>query len=249
MNVLRFSDERAMGAEASRLGADVVRQAISERGRAVIIVATGASQFEVLKHLAQEVDIDWGLVTIFHLDEYLGIAADHGASFRRYLQERLMMPLQNQPNFVPVQGDAGDVEAEIQRLNFLIAEEDIDVCFAGIGENCHLAFNDPPANFHISEPYITVVLDEVCRQQQFSEGWFATLDEVPSHAISMSIRQIMKSRCLIVSVPHAHKADAVKHAVQGPVTPEYPASILQQHPNCSLILDSAAAQRLDIDNA
>lgn len=244
MNILRMTDERAMGSEASRLGAEAIRQAITSRGRAVIIVATGASQFEVLKQLTQEPNIDWSLVMVFHLDEYLGLPVDHDASFRHYLRERLVLPLQSRINFVPVQGDADDPVAEIERLNALISKEEIDVCFAGIGENCHLAFNDPPADFETDEPYIIVNLDPACRQQQFGEGWFTDFNEVPDRAISMSIRQIMKARQLIISVPHVRKAQAVRDAVQGPITPEHPASILQQHDHCYLILDPGAAKLL-----
>ncbi len=233
-----------MGAEAARLGADAVRAAIAARGTGSIIVATGASQIPTLARLVAEPGINWRQVTVFHLDEYAGLPATHPASFRRYLQERLLAPLQDAPRFVPVVGDSPDLTAEARRLGGLIAGHDIDVCFAGIGENCHLAFNDPPADFDATEPYIVVTLDEACRRQQLGEGWFSTLDDVPRQAISMSVPQIMRSRLVVLSVPDKRKAAAVRAAVEGPVTPMHPASILQRHPRAVLFLDPPAASLL-----
>lgn len=233
-----------MGAEAAGLGADAVRAATAARGAASIIVATGASQFPMLARLVAEPEINWGKVTVFHLDEYAGLSATHPASFRRYLQERLLAPLQDAPRFVPVVGDSPDLAAEARRLGGVIAGHDIDVCFAGIGENCHLAFNDPPADFGAAEPFIVVTLDEACRRQQLGEGWFPTLDDVPRQAISMSVPQIMRSRLVVLSVPDRRKAAAVQAAVEGPVTPMHPASILQRHPRAVLFLDPPAASML-----
>jgi glucosamine-6-phosphate deaminase len=188
--------------------------------------------------------IDWSKVTVFHLDEYVGLAVSHPASFRRYLDERFVSRLKHLGNFVPVIGDAAGLADEVRRLNGLIGAQTIDVCFAGIGENCHLAFNDPPADFETDDPYIVVTLDEACRRQQLGEGWFASLDAVPARAISMSIHQIMKSRELIVCVPDARKAKAVAAALEGPVTPSQPASILQRHKACTIYLDPPAAAGL-----
>ncbi|MGI4794935.1 MAG: 6-phosphogluconolactonase, partial [Janthinobacterium lividum] len=216
MEVRLCRDAEVLGAEAARLGADAVRAAIAARGAASIIVATGASQFPMLARLVAEPGINWGRVTVFHLDEYAGLSATHPASFRRYLQERLLAPLQDAPHFVPVVGDSPDLAAEACRLGGLIAGHDIDVCFAGIGENCHLAFNDPPADFGAAEPFIVVTLDEACRRQQLGEGWFPTLDDVPRQAISMSVPQIMRSRLVVLSVPDRRKAVAVQAAVEGP---------------------------------
>lgn len=244
MDISVFPDKASLGREAARIGGDAVAAAIAEKGRATIIVATGASQFEMLEVLTARRDIDWSRVTAFHLDEYVGLPIAHPASFRRYLDERFVKPLGGAVTFVPVNGDATDPLAETRRLGDLIRRETVDVCFAGIGENCHLAFNDPPADFDTEEPYIVVTLDEACRRQQLGEGWFPTFADVPQQAISMSIRQIMKSRLLVVSVPDARKADAVRHAVEGPVSPQYPASILQQHPACRLFLDEASAAGL-----
>lgn len=233
-----------MGSAASTQGAKLLREALVRKARVNIIVATGASQFETLKHLVKEPGIDWSRVTVFHLDEYVGLPESHGASFRKYLRERFVSQLPVAPEFVPVDGDARDLAAEIKRLNERIAACPIDLCFAGIGENSHLAFNDPPADFNTEAPYIVVDLDHACRQQQFGEGWFPTFDDVPKQAISMSVRQIMKSACIILSVPDKRKAAAVKGTVEGPVTPTCPASVVQQHADCTLHLDLASASEL-----
>ena len=169
----------------------------------------------------------------------------HPASFRRYLRERFLAKLPAQPKaFHPVNGE-GDPQQECERLNALISQAPIDVCFAGIGENGHLAFNDPPADFETREPYIVVELDTACRQQQLDEGWFATLEDVPKRAISMSIPQIMSARAIVCSVPDERKAAAVKACVAGPVSPEAPASILQQHPDTAIYLEPASASLLN----
>ena len=244
MKIQKLIDAAAMGQAASAQGAQVLRDVLAKKGRANIIVATGASQFETLKRLVQEPGIDWSRVTVFHLDEYVGLPESHGASFRKYLRERFIGQLPTKPEFVPVDGDAQDLDAEIKRLNDRITACPIDLCFAGIGENSHLAFNDPPADFVTEVPYIVVDLDHACRRQQFGEGWFPTFDDVPKQAISMSIRQIMKSACLILSVPDQRKAAAVKGTVEGPVTPDCPASIVQRHADCTLYVDVSAASGL-----
>jgi glucosamine-6-phosphate deaminase len=236
-------DKATLGAQAAALGADAIRAALARHGEATIIVATGASQFEVLQHLVAAEGIDWSKVTAFHLDEYVGLSEAHPASFRRYLRERFVAPLGGAVRFIPVDGE-NDPQAEAQRLNALIAGRRIDVCFAGIGENCHLAFNDPPADFETTEPYIVVTLDEACRRQQFGEGWFESFEAVPQRAISMSVRQIMTSKLIVLSVPDERKAKATRDAVEGPVSPLHPASILQTHPNTVLFLDPPAASLL-----
>lgn len=233
-----------MGRAASRQGADILRQVLRDQPRAHIIVATGASQFETLKGLVKEPGIDWARVTVFHLDEYVGLPVTHGASFRKYLRERFIDLLPAGVTFVPVNGDAPDLAAELARLSRLISAVTIDLCFAGIGENSHLAFNDPPADFATREPYLVVQLDEACRKQQFGEGWFPSMSDVPKQAISMSIREIMRSKRIILSVPDLRKATAVRLTVEGPVTPDVPASVVQQHPDCTLHIDVAAASEL-----
>ncbi len=180
---------------------------------------------------------------MFHLDEYIGFSADHPASFRRYLRERLTsrVPI-GTAHFI--EGDASNLEKELDRLNGLLASTPIDVAFVGIGENGHLAFNDPPANFEVATPYIIVHLDEACRRQQFGEGWFKTLEDVPKRAISMSVKQIMKSAHIICTVPDRRKAKAVKACLEGEIGPMVPASILRRHSQCFLFLDREAASLL-----
>jgi len=212
-----------------------------------LIVATGASQFEMLSALIEESDIDWSRITAFHLDEYIGMPATHPASFRKYLKERFVDKVSiGQFHYVDGEGldGQGDVRAECDRLGELISAQPIDVAFVGIGENGHLAFNDPPADFNTEVPYLIVDLDEDCRKQQLGEGWFATLNEVPRQAVSMSIRQIMKSKHIICTVPDERKAKAVQSSVEGPVTHLLPASILQQHEQMGLYLDQPSASLL-----
>ncbi|SMQ85396.1 glucosamine-6-phosphate deaminase [Devosia lucknowensis] len=233
-----------LGRHAAEDGAAAINHAIARAGQATIIVATGASQFAMLDALVGH-DIDWSRVAAFHLDEYVGLPATHRASFRGYLRTRFVDRVKGLREFVEVGGDAADLGEEVARLNARLADETVDVCFAGIGENCHLAFNDPPADFAIEDPYIVVDLDAACRQQQFGEGWFDSIEAVPARAISMSIRQIMKSRKIVLSVPDQRKALAVRQAVQQPVSPLHPASILQRHPNATLHLDRASASMLE----
>lgn len=244
VETLIFANKDEGADEAARVGAQAIRDALRECGTARIIVATGASQFELLKHLVAAPGIDWSKVTAFHLDEYAGLPISHPASFRAYLRERFLAPLPVKPVFHEVNGEAADLDAECERLGALVREGPIDVCFAGIGENGHLAFNDPPADFATTQPYLVVTLDEACRRQQFGEGWFPTLEAVPRRAISMSVPQMMMSALLILVAPDQRKAKAVAGALEGPVTPDVPASMIQRHPNCKLYLDEASASLL-----
>ena len=232
------------GVAAAALGARLLREAIRKNGKANIIVATGASQFAMMGRLVREPGIDWTRVTGFHLDEYVGIPIAHPASFRKYLWERfvsqLPLPL---AAFHYINGE-GDAAAECRRLGSIIARHPIDVCFAGIGENGHLAFNDPPADFKTPVSYLVVGLDEACRRQQMGEGWFKTLRQVPRRAISMSIRQIMKSKAIVCTVPDSRKAQAVKDCLSESVTPAHPASILQHHKAAWCFLDKNSASLL-----
>ena len=242
-----LGDKHELGARAADDGAARIRQALSDRGEANIILATGASQFEVLAALVAAPDISWDRVTAFHLDEYIGMPPDHPASFRRYLRERFVERLPGPLKvFHFIDGNTGDPKAECDRVGEIITRNPVDVAFIGIGENGHVAFNDPPADFETEEPYIIVELDLPCRRQQFGEGWFRTLEDVPSTAISMSCRQIMKSADIICSVPDLRKAEAVKNSLQGPVTPNVPASILQTHPRAGIYLDPESASLLAI---
>ncbi len=244
MQVNVSANKSDLGRAAARDGAELIRRAIAERGRANIIIATGASQFEMLAELIKAPDVAWHKVTAFHLDEYVGMSITHAASFRKYLWERFVSKLpQPLAAFHYIEGE-GDPRAECRRVGQIIAQHPIDVAFVGIGENAHLAFNDPPADFKTDEPYLVVSLDEACRKQQFGEGWFPKFEDVPKTAISMSCRQIMKSKAIIVSVPDQRKAQAVKRAVEGPVTPDVPSSILQQHEQTTLYLDRESASLL-----
>jgi glucosamine-6-phosphate deaminase len=244
MDVKIISDKPQMGKAAAAAGADLIRRAIADRGSANIIVATGASQFEVLAALVQEPKINWTCVTGFHLDEYVGLPILHPASFRAYLWKRFVSQLPLPLRAFHFLDGEGEPKAECARVGEIIRKHPIDVAFIGIGENGHIAFNDPPADFETEEPYLIVELDEACRRQQLGEGWFPTLDDVPRQAISMSVRQIMKSRAIICTVPDQRKAEAVHNAVEGDVTPNVPASILQRHQRCTLYLDEPAASRL-----
>jgi glucosamine-6-phosphate deaminase len=230
-----------MARRAASDGAIAIRKALRSRGAANIILATGASQVEMLSALVAASGIEWDRVTAFHLDEYIGMPASHPASFRRYLKERFVDCLPTPPAAFHFIDGQSDPEAECRRLGQIIAATPIDVAFIGIGENGHLAFNDPPADFDTTEPYRVVDLDEACRRQQLGEGWFGTLEEVPRRAISMSIRQILLSHAIICTVPDGRKAEAVRRAIEGPVTPAVPASILQQHPRATLYLDRDSA--------
>lgn len=244
MKIVVHETKQELGAQAAAEGAALLRKALQERGEAGLIVATGMSQFEMLEVLVAAPDIDWSRVTAFHLDEYVGLPLSHPASFRKYLKERFVEQLPAPLRAFHYIDGEGDCAAECRRLGALIAQQTIDAAFIGIGENGHLAFNDPPADFVTEEPYLIVDLDEACRRQQLGEGWFPTFEAVPKQAISMSVQQILKSRGIVCSVPDARKAEAVQGAVEGPVTPQAPASILQQHPATTLHLDRASASKL-----
>jgi len=214
MQINISSSEQEAGRRAAQKGADAIGAAIQARGEASVILATGASQFEVLDALVDIRGIDWPCITIFHLDEYIGIEATHSASFIRYLKERFLARVPAVKGFVAINGNAANIDLEIQRVSSIASKFDIDVAFVGIGENGHLAFNDPPADFETDAPFIRVELDKKCRTQQSNEGWFPTFEDVPSQAISMSIKQITKSATIICTVPDERKAQAVKAALK-----------------------------------
>ena len=244
MQVQKFDTKQQMGSAAATWGANFIRRAIAERGAANIIVATGASQFEMLAALTEESGIAWDKVTAFHLDEYVGLSMNHPSSFRLYLWQRFVSKLPLPLAAFHYLDAESDCAAECQRVGGILKQHPIDVAFVGIGENGHLAFNDPPADFETTQPYLVVDLDDACRQQQLGEGWFPTFDDVPAKAISMSVQQIMKSAAIACTVPDERKAAAVKGAVEGPVSVDLPASILQQHANTTLFLDKQAASQL-----
>ena len=245
MTVYVGKDKMDMAAAAAKAAADKMREAIALRGEARIIVATGASQFEFLAALVKEPGIDWTKVTGFHLDEYVGLPVTHKASFRNYMRERFVSKTpQPMKAFNEVNGEASDTSAEIDRLEALIRVAPIDVACVGIGENGHLAFNDPPADIDCERAYKVVPLDDKCRMQQVGEGWFATKGDVPAYAFSMTMKQILRSRAIVCTCPDERKAEAVKGALQGPVTNMLPSSFLQLHPDCAMFLDPASASLL-----
>jgi glucosamine-6-phosphate deaminase len=238
-----FKDKVTLSNRAAEHAAASIRQAIAQRGNARIVAATGASQFEFLDALTKATDVDWQKVEMFHLDEYVGLPIEHPASFRRYLLERLIRKTGiSKYHLLNAEADLQEVLSSVGRK---LTAAPIDVAFVGIGENGHLAFNDPPADFECDAPYILVQLDEACRRQQVGEGWFSSIEEVPEKAISMSIRQILKSREIICVVPDARKAQAVKRCFEGPISPMAPASILRTHPNTTVYLDVNSAALLD----
>ncbi len=236
-------DSSALAEAAAADAAKRIRDAIAARGRARIIAATGASQFAFLERLVREPGIDWSKVEMFHLDEYVGLPADHPASFRKYLLERLIRPAGiSKHHLLDGQRDPRDVCRDTGKA---LNEAPIDVAFVGIGENGHLAFNDPPADFETDAPYIVVKLDERCREQQVGEGWFAGVADVPETAISMSVRQILRARAIVCVVPDARKAEAVRATLEGPIDPMTPASILRTHPDVAIYLDEQSASLLE----
>lgn len=242
VNLEIFDNKLKLGETAARDAAELIQQAITSRGNAYVIAATGASQFEFLDALVLH-DIDWQRVEFFHLDEYVGLPETHPASFRRYLTERIIDRVHPKA-FHLINGEAVDPRAECRRVGELISQHTIDVAFVGIGENGHLAFNDPPADFETEEPYLVVTLDEACQLQQLGEGWFKSLNEVPAQAISMSIQQILKARHILCIVPDQRKAEAVKACVEMDVSPMRPASILRQHSSVKLYLDRESSALL-----
>jgi glucosamine-6-phosphate deaminase len=236
--------KQELGQRAADWGAQGMVEAIRARGACNIVIPTGASQFEMIDALVQKRDIDWTKVSVFHLDEYVALPITHPASFRKFLRERFIARLPAKPGEVHEVNGEGDPHAECARLKKVIGPRQIDVAFVGIGENGHLAFNDPPADFETKEPYLVVDLDEACRMQQVGEGWYKGLEDVPKRAISMSVQQILKAKRIVCSVPDQRKAKAVKGAIEGPVTPQMPSSILQTHEMTTIYLEPNSASLL-----
>ena len=237
-----FEDKATLSRAAAEQAAATIRRAIGERGLARIVVATGTSQVAILEELTKAEAIDWRRVEMFHLDEYVGLAISHPASFRKYLMERLIDRVGiTRYHLLDGTGDAREVA---RRVGEALSAAPVDVAFAGIGENGHLAFNDPPADFETEEPYLVVELDEVCRRQQVGEGWFGDISEVPRQAISMSVRQILKAKEIISIVPDARKAAAVKRCLEGEISAMVPASILRLHADTTVYLDKDSARLL-----
>lgn len=230
-----------LGARAAEAIAKYLTEAIKEQGYARLVLSTGASQFETLEALLSH-EIAWEKVEMFHLDEYANLPESHPASFRKYLKERFVSKVSLKAAYF-VNGE-GDIEANIAQLTKELRRAPVDVGVIGIGENGHIAFNDPPADFETAEAYKLLTLDERCRKQQVGEGWFATVDEVPQQAISMCVKQIMACRHIVTAVPHGVKAEAVYNTITSPVSPLVPATMLKTHPDWNLFLDDASASRL-----
>lgn len=238
-----FDDKVSLGQAAAEQAATAIRRAIADRGQARIVAATAASQLEFLDALTKAERIDWGKVEAFHLDEYIGLPVTHPGSFRKMLLEQLIRKT-GITRYHLLDGDAPDPTAVVRRVGKDLASAPVDIAFLGIGENGHIAFNDPPADFKTEEPYIIVNLDEACRRQQVGEAWFADISQVPKQAISMSARQILKAREILAVVPDTRKAQAVKACFEGEISPMAPASILRRHPNATLYLDKNSASLL-----
>jgi glucosamine-6-phosphate deaminase len=242
MIVRIFSAKAALAEAAANEAAAAIRAAIAERGEARIIAATGAAQFEFLDVLTKISGIDWKRVEMFHLDEYVGVSDQAPASFCKFLKDRLINKV-GMGRYHLLDGTEPPA-AMIERVSAEIRKAPIDIAFVGIGENGHLAFNDPPADFETEESFIVVNLDEACRRQQLGEGWFPTLADVPQKAISMTIKQVMKSKQILCVVPDARKANAIKACLGGEVSPQAPASVLQRHSNATIYLDNESAALL-----
>jgi glucosamine-6-phosphate deaminase len=238
-----FNDKTTLGLSAAEQAANAIRRAIADRGQARIIAATAASQLEFLDALTRAPDIDWSKVEAFHLDEYVGLPITHPGSFRKMLMEQLVQKT-GISFYHLLHGDAADPSAVIRDVGKQLASAPVDIAFLGIGENGHIAFNDPPADFNTEDPYLIVNLDEACRQQQVGEAWFANISQVPKQAISMSAKQILKAKEILAVVPDKRKAQAIKACFEGEISPMAPASILRRHSNATVYLDTNSASLL-----
>lgn len=239
MQIMIAESRQAMGKYVAGLAVDHLQQVLAKCSEANLIVATGSSQFEVLECLVQSAGIDWSKVNGFHLDEYLGVPSSHSASFCGYLKQRFVdrVPLKS---FLFLDGTLPPKDL-IDAASARLSGRRIDLLLCGIGENGHLAFNDPPADFETRDVYKIVQLDEACRRQQVGEGWFDSLEQVPVEAISMTIHQILQAERILCSVPDRRKAEAVRATLEGPITPEVPASALRNHKDTTLILDTSSS--------
>lgn len=235
------STPEELGKKAAAKIAELLRDAIVKKGHARMILSTGQSQFETLAALVKE-DVDWSKVEMFHLDEYVALPESHGASFRKYLKERFVSKVNLKAAYF-VNGE-GDVERNIEELTKELRKDEVDVGVIGIGENGHIAFNDPPADFDTDKAYKVVNLDERCRMQQVGEGWFRTFDDVPEQAITMCPKQIMACRHIVTAVPHRVKAEAIYNTITKPVTSDVPATLMKTHPDWNLFIDSDSASLL-----
>jgi len=243
MRIKVFEDKNSASRAAAEQAARAIRHAITQQGDARIVAATAASQIDFLDALTRKPGIDWRRVELFHLDEYVGLPVTHPGSFRKMLLQQLISKT-GITNYHLLEGDAADPAEAARHVSRIIASRPVDIAFLGIGENGHIAFNDPPADFDTEEPYIVVELDEACRQQQVGEAWFADLSQVPTQAISMSVQQILKAKEILAVVPDNRKAQAVRLCFEGEISPIAPASILRTHPDATIYLDKSSASSL-----
>lgn len=241
MQINIFETPAENGRQAALASQKILLEAIEKQGSARIVLSTGASQFEFFEHFIK-LDIPWNKIEMFHLDEYIGLPETHPASFRKYLKERFLAFVDVKEAYL-VNGEV-DPQEELQRLNAEVTKAPIDLALIGIGENAHIAFNDPPADFNNEDPFIIVNLDDACKQQQVGEGWFATIADVPKRAITMTVQQILKSKNIITVSPHQAKATAIYNTLNREIDPNYPATILKTHSNWSLYLDKHSASKI-----
>lgn len=242
MKVKVYENPVQLGKEAAHYCAGIIHEAIAERGKARIVLSTGASQFDTIKALL-DTDIDWNKVEMFHLDEYIDLPESHPASFRKYLKERFLSKISIGRAWL-VDGE-NHPEKVMAELTTEIRREPVDLGLIGIGENAHIAFNDPPADFETREAFIRVTLNDACKRQQVGEGWFATVDDVPTQAISMTVYQIMQCRHIVSCVPYPIKAKAIKETLESPLTNLIPATMLKEHPDAVVFLDKDSASLIN----
>jgi len=248
MKINIYSNKKETSKEAALQAASILNKAICQKGTATFVIATGVSQLDFIEHLITEGNVDWSKTRMFHLDEYIGLPETHPASFRKYLKEKFISKVDRIKESNLINGDAVDPQKECDRLNRILQNEIVDIAFVGVGENGHLAFNDPPANFEIEDPFIVVNLTKSCRKQQVGEAWFNSIKDVPQKAISMSIKQIMKAKNIICTIPGERKAQAVKDCFgTDNISPMYPSSVLKKHKNCFVFLDFDSAKYLSFN--
>jgi len=248
MKINIYSNKKETSKEAALQAASILNKAICQKGTATFVIATGVSQLDFIEHLITEGNVDWSKTRMFHLDEYIGLPETHPASFRKYLKEKFISKVGRIKESNLINGDAVDPQKECDRLNRILQNEIVDIAFVGVGENGHLAFNDPPANFEIEDPFIVVNLTKSCRKQQVGEAWFNSIKDVPQKAISMSIKQIMKAKNIICTIPGERKAQAVKDCFgTDNISPMYPSSVLKKHKNCFVFLDFDSAKYLSFN--
>lgn len=242
MKLIINKTKEELGKASAEHAAKLVNEAIAKQGYARILLSTGASQFPFFVEFVKQ-DIDWNKVEMFHLDEYVGISEEHPASFKRYLLDRFVNVVK--PGKAHLINGQKNPEETIAELTALLNEKPVDVGLIGIGENAHIAFNDPPADFNDQRAYKVVTLDERCLQQQIGEGWFKNVEETYKQAISMTCAQIMKCKSIISVVPYKVKAEAIYKTVTCDLTPEVPATLLKEHADCTIYCDADSASMLN----